>query len=256
MKSTAALIWLGIVVAAPRLASAQEIDNIGNAGQVVVGVDRVMGLNFIVDTTEDEDTVAGQTVEQKRTRKLTTIGLAGSYPATVLQLPRLGVDYFVTDGLSIGGSFMYLRASGETENETTVGGTTDSDTTDFEPVHFLLFHPRLGYSFILDDTFAIWPRAGITWTQASTTQTVDTIDINGNPVTYELDITETTLDLTLEANLVISPMEHFAFLVGPFLDFGLSGEEKTESTEPGVADQEADRKLTAYGLQVGLAGYF
>jgi hypothetical protein len=151
---------------------------------------------------------------------------------------------------------MYLRASGETESETTVGSTTDSDSDDLEPVHFLLLHPRLGYSFILDETFAIWPRAGITWTQTSTTQSNDTIDINGNPVTYEVDLTETTLDLTLEANLVISPMEHFAFLVGPFLDLGLSGEEKRETTEPGVPDQEADRKLTAYGLQVGVAGYF
>jgi hypothetical protein len=277
MKSFPALICFGMVVTATSLASAQGygaaigggaaprggIDNIGNQGQLVIGVDRVMGLNFITDTTEDEeetiDPVTGNTTTAKfkTTEKYTTIGLAGTFPTTILQLPRLGIDYFVTDGLSLGASLMYLRVSGEQEQEVTIGGETETDSEDLEPVNYLLFHPRIGYSVIIDETFAFWPRAGITWAQTSSTQTTQTVDpITGNLIDVDVDRSETLVELTLEANFVISPIEHFAFLVGPFLDLGLSGEEKSEVDLPGAEEQKNDRTVTAYGLQVGVAGYF
>ena len=51
----------------------------------------------------------------------------------------------------------------------------------------------------------------------------------------------------------ISPMEHFAILVGPYVDFGLSGEVEQDN---GTTSQKADQKTTSYGLTVGMLGYF
>jgi hypothetical protein len=200
------------------------VDNVGNEGQFVISADRVMGV-FVTRTS----------AEDLGTDKNTTIALLGNAGGGGLlpvasTLPRLALDYFVIDGLSVGGSLMYMRTSGEFEPE-------EGDSQDNATFSTVLVHPRVGYSYIIDETFAIWPRAGITWSQTKIE------DEDGDETTLS------SFAVSADVPLVISPFEHFAFLVGPFLDLGVSGNYETPT-------REIDTKQTAFGLAVGIAGYY
>ncbi len=63
---------------------------------------------------------------------------------TPFDTPRLGVDYFVIDGLSIGGHFGL--------------GYYGADNNDGAYVALL---PRVGYAFSLSRSIDFWPRGGI-----------------------------------------------------------------------------------------------
>lgn len=207
-----------------------SLDNIGEEGQITFGVDRVMGVAFDTQTISPDQ---GGDIKNKST----TVALFGNDGGTGM-IPRLSLDYFVVESISVGGSFLYISRSTETETD---AGSADGPTTSTFGIA-----PRVGYAMAFDETFSIWPRAGITY-YSSKTETPATG--GGN------DTTDTTsgLDLTVEVPVGISPMEHFAILVGPYVDFGLSGEVEQDN---GTTSQKADQKTTSYGLTVGMLGYF
>lgn len=211
----------------PRRSS--SIDNLGEEMQFVFGVDGVMGLDIVRDKTEIS--AGGQTVTS--TEKTTAFNLFGGGASG---LPRLALDYFVTEGVSVGGSFIFMTQSGEVENDP---GTNQ----DLGSIQTLLVHPRVGYAMPFDETFSIWPRAGIFY--LSQTIKPDQGD----------DISSSAFDITLEALLGISPFSHFAILVGPYLDIGVSGSRDVPSTT-GTGTESADRTLTMYGLTTSIVGYY
>ena len=220
-------------------------DNIGGTdAQFVFGVERVTGVfwnSFKLETDTTTITSTG-----------TDIALFGNgVESSPHSLPRLGLDYFVIEGFSLGGSLVYWRSSGETESETPAGSaTTDNPTTS----QFLI-HPRVGYSFVIDETFAVWPRAGITYSNLSTEDT-DTNPATGAEVTQTTSISN--LALSLDVPVVISPIENFAILIGPFVDLGVSGTFSIENdpAPAGGDPPEQDSKLTTIGLSMGIAGYY
>jgi hypothetical protein len=176
--------------------------------------------------------VLGTTVES--TTKSTNVALFGSPASSLTNIPRLALDFFVVESFSVGGSLMYLSRSSEVE--------TDDETTDLGTDTLWMIHPRVGFAYAIDETFSIWPRLGITY--VSSTSESD----NGDKTTTS------GLELTGDVMFGISPFSHFAILVGPFLDLGLSGKTKFE---PNAGDsQEADTTLTSFGLAVSIVGYY
>lgn len=162
--------------------SSGQLDNIGNAGQLVISAERITGLSF----NRDKTSFAGQ----DHTDTSTAIGLfslLGTAPST---FPRIGLDYFVVDSLSVGISGFYLHESAGP------GG------------HVLLLNPRVGYAYAFDDTFSVWPRLGITYADEGN-------DSHG-------------LALTAEGMFGVSPVSHLVLFGGPFLDLGLSGKQGPE----------------------------
>ncbi|HMR78811.1 MAG TPA: hypothetical protein PKD61_27070, partial [Polyangiaceae bacterium] len=175
MKKALSLLTFSAVVATSGLASAQaqgqwggtyqptmprrstSIDNLGEEMQFVFGVDGVMGIDFIRD--KQELSINGQTAEQ--TTKTTNVHLFGGGAAG---LPRLALDYFVTEGISVGGSFVFMSQTGETEQS--AGGTSTS--ADAPTVTTLFVHPRVGYAMPFDETFSIWPRLGLAYLSQKT----------------------------------------------------------------------------------------
>src|SRR5688572_21207188 len=110
-------------------------DNIGGTdAQFVFGVERVTGVFWNRLQLEDDNVTETSTG--------TDIALFGNgvlpNPHT---MPRLGLDYFVIEGFSLGGSLVYWRTSGETENETAAASNTSDDPT----ISQFLIHPRVGY---------------------------------------------------------------------------------------------------------------
>lgn len=214
-------------------AAAQEVDNIGNAGQFVIGAERITGVFFDKVKTEPEG--GGEYTDS--TTSIAVLGNAGADSPS--SAARLGFDYLVTDGLSVGGSFVIFSQSSEREPE-------EGDSTDGPSLTSIYLNPRVGYAYAIDDTFAIWPRAGIAFTSFSGNEA----EVGGEE---GAELSGNSFQLTLEGNVVISPFEHFAIIGGPFLDLGLSG--SAESEQNGRT-AEADQKYTSFGLALGIAGYF
>ncbi len=212
------------------------LDNIGEEMQFVFGVDRVMGVAF------DRKTITPPSPQKETTYKSTTIALFGMQAAESGMLPRLGLDYFVVESVSVGGSLLYIHQSTSAESD---GNSQDGDTTSTFGIS-----PRVGYAMQFDETFSFWPRAGITYVSRSTETPADP----ANPGSGSTD-KFSGLDLTIEGMFGISPFSHFAILVGPYLDLGLSG---THSVEPdtGTAPPDEDAKITSYGLTTSIVGYY
>lgn len=230
--------WSGTYQPAPPPMRSSSIDNIGEEAQMTFGVDRVMGLAFDRAKIEGETGGSSYTI----TDKSTTVALLGMTGATSTgMVPRLALDFFVVESISVGGSLVYVSQTGETEQES--AGTTT--TSDNPTISTFVIAPRVGYAMQFDETFSIWPRAGITYFNQKT----ETTGATGGDTTE----TYSGLDLTLEGMLGISPISNFAILVGPYLDLGLSGTAKQES---GGTSQEADLKATSYGLAVSILGYY
>jgi hypothetical protein len=103
---------------------------------------------------------------------------------------RLGIDGFVTDHLSFGGSLAFWNLSPRGNGRSVTGG---------------LVSPRIGYAINIGESFGFWPRGGVTY------------------VNYDGD---EELALTLEGLFFASPVNHFAFTFGPAFDLGVVGDNR------------------------------
>ncbi len=227
--------YQGSYTPGPPPARSSRLDNIGEEAQLTFGVDRVMGISMDQATLSPDQ---GGDIKYKATN-VALFGNpgGGGDGGPSLMIPRLALDYFVIESVSIGGSLLYFSQSTELEND--AGSTDGPKTTTFA------IAPRVGYAMAFDETFSIWPRAGITYfnskTESDSGTGTDTDTFSG-------------MALTVEAMVGISPIENFAILVGPYVDYGLSGTVKNEP--PTGPSTETDAKLTSYGLSVSILGYY
>lgn len=244
-KSIALLVAVGALLAA---GSAQAQDRFGSRGQMAFSADRLFGFYGYSATTNWNEPNQGE-YEYKQSG--TQMGLlwgassAENIGINPYVVPRLSFDYFVIDGLSIGGSLGFAKTSGELKQEKGPGNL--DPTVDLDTQTMWAIAPRVGYAYMFNDIIGIWPRGGFTY--ASLGSEAD----NGDENNYHV------FSLDLEAMFVIVPKEHFAFVVGPVIDFGLTGgyehkDQNPPAVRPGAWD--ADVKLHTYGLAAGMLGYF
>ncbi len=126
---------------------------------------------------------------------------------------RFGFDYFVIDNLSVGTGFGFA--------------SYDSDKEDT----LFLVAPRVGYFLGFSEHVGFWPRGGFTfWTQSE-------------PDAHNVMV-------TLEGMFTIAPSPSYAFLVGPVVDLGFTGEQEIG---PNVDADRTDRLL---GIAIGMTGIF
>ncbi len=222
-------LFLSSFVVAGLVSFNAAADELGEPGQISLGAERLFGLNFGSVKTEGDGGA-------ESTQSATDIGLlfngGGPTPYTT---PRLALDYFVADGVSIGGSIGFISHSGKTESKT--GGTTVSQ--DDPAVTAFAIAPRVGYVIPLTDGVDLWARGGITYWSSTTEGVGDNAP----------DLKTSGLGLGLEGLFVISPIEGFGISIGPTIDFGLTG-----TAEMGDAD--SDLTATNFGLNAGLVGWF
>jgi hypothetical protein len=217
--------------------------NIGDEGQLTISVDRIMGVAFNKFTL-DQPTVGptGNTTTTEVTNKSTTIALFGQSGGGGLggttNFPRLSLDYFPIEGLSLGGSLLYIHTTSETETD--AGSADGPSSTTFG------IAPRVGYAMAFDETFAFWPRAGITYFSNKSETT-------GATAATDSETTVSGVLLNVEALLEISPFENFALGIGPYIDVPLSG---TIEQCTGGNCNETDGKLMGYGLMTSVQAYF
>ncbi len=260
MKRALQLSVVGIVGLAAQGAAAQvaAVQEFGQPGQVVVGAERMTGIYSDHLKSTRTLTAGGLTTNSEYKLNSTTIALLGTpmgigagdssdvWPSSS---PRFAVDVFVAPGLSIGGSFMYLTRFGYAS--TTAGNPPISSNQDSPTGSGVIFSPRVGYAAQLAPSFAIWPRAGVTYAYyrvtnkntnvgGATTETVGTVDFT---------------DVSIELMAVALPVPHVAVLFGPFLDLPLGGGSKT--VVAGVEQPNpASLSYLSFGVTSGVAAYF
>jgi len=162
-------------------ARAQEL---GTAGNLAFGAERLFGLYF---ESRGYELPGGADVD----RDVTVIGLGWGLSAAraLLTVPRLGIDYFIDEHFTLGGSFGIAAVSED-----------DDDGVG------ILLHARAGYALRLSHEIAFWPRGGLTFATVAGDG-----DIN-------------VFAFTLEGMFTFSLHDGWAFLAGPVLDLGVVGE--------------------------------
>ena len=135
------------------------------------------------------------------------------------KFPRIGLDGFVIDGLSLGGSFTVIHTEPEG------GSTTD-----------VLVAPRIGFGFMFGRVVGIWPRGGISyWHQSGPGD-----NLSAHSFAFDLDVP-----------LLIAPTRSFAFEVGPILDVSFGGSRDVDAAN---TTNSVDTSFTQFGISAGIVG--
>jgi hypothetical protein len=150
----------------------------GAQGDVSFAADRLMGFYLTLEPDCCDGTGLG-------------LGIPGAAPFPYAT-PRLGVDFFVIDQLSLGFSLGFFSEDDDDE------GPDDDDA-----FNGFMFHGRVGYAAAFSESFGIWPRGGITFSDVEDSDEVA---------------------LTAEAMFYFDPVDNFGFIFGPTLDLGLAGD--------------------------------
>lgn len=242
-------IRFGIALAATLAAPAALAEPFGQKGQFAISGDRIFGISYMhASLPNDQSASVTQFSLLGQSPTLPGVLNAGGNVTTVAGInpytvPRISFDYFIIDGLTIGGSIIYAHQS-YTDKYRAGGPNNVLISVDFSG-DLVALAPRVGYAYMFSETVGIWPRGGFTYHYQN-------LDL-GNGVKNSLD----GFALNLDAPFVISPIDQFAFLVGPAIDIGFTGTYKTTAPAGplGTVTTETDYTLLGFGLYAGLMGY-
>jgi hypothetical protein len=148
----------------------------GDAGQFVLSAEQLFGYTY-----RRTSFTGGHSSTNTFSLLADPLGIG----AAAYMWPRLGFDYFVMRGISLGGAASFFRST-----------TGNTNTTFFE------LAPRVGYDLPIGPFLSAWPRLGFTYVHAST-------------VNYSA--------ISLEVPFVVAFSQHLAGLVVPTFDLGVSG---------------------------------
>lgn len=229
MHRFAALAVVAVTLGASQVARAQQF---ADQGVISISVDRAFGFTHTSYSVDPEGPIGDST---QTTNNFGFLG-QGNVPSP-FAAPRASFDYFVIDGLNIGGSLAYWSLTGEFE---TPGGVQ----TDLADQSAVLFAPRVGYAIMFSDVVGFWPRGGFSFYSLSTEQGFFVGGVSG-------ERSESGFAFNADLPFVFVPVDHAAILVGPAFDvtLGAGGE-----VDPGNADYDA--QWFDFGIYAGLGFWF
>jgi len=223
-------LGLGLV-AASVLVSGSALADPGEQGQFALGAERLMGFSHSRHSSEDD---FGKQTTTYNNLTLLANPMAGIF--TAYSIPRVGFDYFPTQGFSVGGAISYTRVGISSELEPSTGESTDSGGT----LSLFMISPRVGYAAMFNESVGIWPRAGITYLSTSTSDDDDSSESEGS-----------ALALSVEAPLLFMPVDNVAITFGPTIDYGLSTSGESTDSE-GNTTEDDDNPSHEFGVQGGI----
>jgi hypothetical protein len=146
---------------------------------------------------------------------------------------RLGINGLLSSGITVGGVVGVWNETGTNQN-----GASFT---------VLNLGPRIGWAGCLKKYKALgfWGRVGPTFQYLNFSET-----ISAPPTPQTVSTDGWALDLSFEAFIVWSPVDHFGLLAGPNVDIGLVGHESTSQT--GQQGQSSDFGYHAVGMSFGL----
>jgi hypothetical protein len=207
-------------------------------GTFTVGGERLMGIfygnlqndPFPPDPIGDEYGVTTFTLLGNGVA-LDTGGFAGIDARSMFVIPRVGLDYFIIDGLSLGGSLTLLSHSVHVDR---------APDNDFSAFHFL-FAPRVGYAYMFGTVVGIWPRGGFAFASGS-------VDLDSAP---GAGYSNRYFAFEIDVPLIIAPVKNFGITVGPVFDVTFGGSQTRRLPPP---ELDRDASLTMFGLSAGIVG--
>ena len=123
---------LGFAGAALLASLAHAEERLNEAGRFTVGAERLFGVAWDTET----ESLNGS----KTTTSETSVSLLTKQASSPFSASRIGFDYFVIDGLSVGAALGYSSVSESVDS----GGTS----RDLLSLHGFLFAPRVGYAYM------------------------------------------------------------------------------------------------------------
>ena len=219
MSARIAGLTLIVAVALSARVGAQDA-SFARRGDTALGIERLLGVTWTHARTSN-----GGSSESENVVSITRVTSPVSALLSTYSYPRLGLDYFFADAVSVGIAAGYAQTTGSKSS-------SSSSSSDLASFHSLLLAPRFGYAHALDPLLALWPRIGATYAH---------VWRSGLGGSATLD----QLALTLEVILLIKPFSHVCLSVGPALDLGLAG-----SSSNGFRSN--DTTTTEIGLQTAL----
>jgi hypothetical protein len=138
------------------------------------------------------------------------------------------ISYFVIEGLSVGADLGFLSSSSKDAKGNDGAGSTT-----------IQFGPQVGYNLWLSPPMlSLWPQARFTYRSTS-------LKAGGNDAG-----SISAMAVGIWVPLLIHPVKHFHFGVGPFVDLDLSSKFK-----PPTGDSIDGNKTTTFGLKGEIAGW-
>src|SRR5262245_26791628 len=144
MKRSPLVSTFVAVLLLPLGASAQDAAaarSFGSKGGITVSAERLFGFDHTSTTTTNAGVDSTSTTTNFSFLSTSLTGLG-----TLFSAPRVAIDGFVADHISVGGSIGYFSTSLSSQ-----GSTTSLDVSGF------LIAPRAGFAAMLGAAAAIWP---------------------------------------------------------------------------------------------------
>jgi hypothetical protein len=221
----------------------------GVAGQFILSADRLFGLSFWSWKTDRDNgvtaTLSGTSINLLSGSDM-NIDRDGFAIPSPYSTARLGFDYVVASNITLGGSLGFVSRSGTDE----VDNNGETNSNDLPSIIEFIVNPRFGYALVINPTVALWFRGGITYFS----EHAELKETRGT-ATFTSSLSLNGFALSLDPQLVITPVPHFGLTLGPVADIPLSGTTKTEVSGAATGSQEHTSKITNFGLTFGLLGY-
>ncbi len=230
----------GVVSFTDALCSAQQF---ASKGMIAMGVDRLFGyVSYTENQVTPNATAGSSTTKETSISNFSLLGRTSA--ANPPQIPRLSSDVFYGSGISFGVSAMY-------EHSSTGQQTNGTPSPDKPTEKVWLLSPRVGFGHMFSQHFGIWPRVGVTYAHDSLS-TLYT-DLNtGTSVTTTTSTSEWYI--SIDMNLVLIPVPHVGFTLGPTYDRLLS--ENVSVTPAQTPTTASTYSARALGVQAGLLAWF
>ena len=207
-----------LATAAPAVAGPLDFDH---QQALIITAERLFGYSY----SSTKDAGDNKSIDSNFSLLAPSGGAGAAYGA-----PTIGVHYPVIPALTLGLNLGLVRTGGSIEPK---GGTSQDKDSSLG----ILLAPRVGYVLGINEGAYIWLRAGISYYRSSTGDDDKT------------KVVTSGVGLSADPMFVLTPVNHFGIMVGPVVDYPLSG-----STKVGDGNS-ADLTITNFGLQFGLLGY-
>jgi hypothetical protein len=262
---TVALAGLGFGLLSAGSAGAQARGEFGEKGQLIFSADRLVPFLGYTNNSSGTTTSGGSiSLFYGNNSWIGTSTGAGPGAAgattyawgnpTFYTAPRLGFDYTVIANLTVGGNFVLAFPTGGNASSCTGNVCTQNDTPGGNVWGLT---PRAGYIIGIPEMMAIWLRGGLSYYHANRSLSEA---VPGCPAANVTD-NSGVFGLDLEPQFVVTPVKHFAFEIGPTLDWGFAGNATHE--EPVLALPCGSTTKTSqgytslfFGVTGGIFGWF
>jgi len=222
-------VLLTLATETPAFAQAQQF---GDRGQLVITAENLMGISVERIGWDVANNTETSTTNNR-------FGLLYSRSTGSLRAPWIGGHYFVIPNLSIGATIGFETQGGS--QTSTQGGTTV--TTDRDNSSAFVFLPKVGYALMFNNMVGFWFRGGPGVAHYGTS----------NPNTSRSDAWNFWF-LSLDALLVVTPVQYFAFYAGPQLNLSFTGSYSQTNNNGSTVSWDASYR--SFSIDAGIIGYF